>query len=673
MSETEAVEVEPVPVTKDPTLVNGENGPHPPEIQNGQLGKQTIDMSNGVGHDMNDVVEPVNGNMNGQDDETDLMEDDDLPPPPEVVSDLPPPPPSGVQEDVIIDEQVDEIGVEKVNNEVEELESAAPAVSSEVDNLVDLSEDIGGAVGVDNVELKPAMDISDEELVSDSGLKDEVDPEGQENKENEAVEQQAEAPLVDLGVSESVQEQVDEAEIPVVPEPTEPLVPVSYQMVNIETENIPEAGSLEQPVEDVGSSIEPEIIEEPVQESESVIEAKNEPEIEPMPEPEPQSVPVSEPTDKILEPEKVVEQSEPANEVQQIPEVNITQEEEEEPAVEQSQVGYAEPDIIVDNKPMEDELQGEEEPPPPPPPLEEETPPPPPPLDENVPLKRDRRSGGSTPNKQSPSKEIVTPTAPVVVETVKEQEMIQQEPEVIPVAEPVATPQKAVEKPPETVPTPVIPPVEDLSPPGSPSTVSEPALSEVGQGEPAEPHPSVSAQVSQKINKKNFKNKIKFGVDLVEAALKQLSFLNNVNRESGLYEEWLFKRAIRRYEAFWLPMAAEHKKECLAAPLDIEWVWHCHMLAPLAYETDSKNLVGLIVEHKLMSEKDRTKALEKSKKYWVTKYPNEPFEIDLVYKEKEPEVEVPAEPVQPGEGDTATETQAESGQEEQTGNKFRWH
>ena len=671
MSETEAVEVEPVPVTKDPTLVNGENGPHPPEIQNGQLGKQTIDMSNGVGHDMNDVVEPVNGNMNGQDDETDLMEDDDLPPPPEVVSDLPPPPPTGVQEDVIIDEQVDEIGVEKVNNEVEELESAAPAVSSEVDNLVDLSEDIGGAVGVDNVELKPAMDISDEELVSDSGLKDEVDPEGQENKENEAVEQQAEVPLVDLGVSESVQEQVDEAEIPVVPEPTEPLVPVSYQMVNTETENIPEAGSLEQPVEDVGSLIEPEIIEEPVQESESVIEAKNEPEIEPMPEPEPQSIPVSEPTDKILEPEKVVEQSEPANEVQQIPEVNITQEEEEEPAVEQSQVGYAEPDIIVDNKPMEDELQGEEEPPPPPPPLEEETPPPPPPLDENVPLKRDRRSGGSTPNKQSPSKEIVTPTAPVVVETVKEQEMIQQEPEVIPVAEPVATPQKAVEKPPETVPTPVIPPVEDLSPPGSPSTVSEPALSDVGQGEPAEPHPSVSPQVSQKINKKNFKNKIKFGVDLVEAALKQLSFLNNVNRESGLYEEWLFKKAIRRYEAFWLPMAAEHKKECLAAPLDIEWVWHCHMLAPLAYESDSKNLVGLIVEHKLMSEKDRTKALEKSKKYWVTKYPNEPFEIDLVYKEKEPEVEVPAEPVQPGEGDTATETQAESGQEEQTGNKFR--
>jgi len=50
---------------------------------------------------------------------------------------------------------------------------------------------------------------------------------------------------------------------------------------------------------------------------------------------------------------------------------------------------------------------------------------------------------------------------------------------------------------------------------------------------------------------------------------------------------------------FWLPLAAKHNREVLSAPLDIEWVWHCHMLSPRAYAADCERLVGVVVDHTL--------------------------------------------------------------------------
>ena len=48
----------------------------------------------------------------------------------------------------------------------------------------------------------------------------------------------------------------------------------------------------------------------------------------------------------------------------------------------------------------------------------------------------------------------------------------------------------------------------------------------------------------------------------------------------------------RRYEMLWLPLVAANFKRSkeLAAPLDIAWVWHVHMLSPEAYAAVSSSL-----------------------------------------------------------------------------------
>lgn len=716
MSETDPA-LEPVPVTKDTTVVNG-NGdidlpPPDPELTNG-VNKPVMDLSNSVndsevngdhiasGVDHVPVNGDLNGDMEGVSNEQDLLGADDLPPPPPAVApELPPPPPmsdnvdlmmcdnDGLESSVdpVLDPNVDAVGDTNVDNigesNVDQLgepivdqapepivdeipeSSVDPIPETSVDSVPDSTVDpvLESSVDPDVVDdqcvdendelmnvsdteevkegessnvllpevAKVVEDVSEEELVSDGGLQDEVEIQTQ-NQVNEDEEQigevQDEGTSVDTGFSEAPVEE------PTAPTPAPPETPAV-----MEPEVQPE------PVQDV---VEPEVeVDKEEAVSEPVLEA-------PHSEPEP-------PTNV-----EVVESEQPP--------VSVA---ESEP-VQQQQVGYAEPDIIVDNKPAEEV----ETPPPPPPPLVDETPPPPPPsLDESIPLRR--VSGGSSPSKESNlSLETPSPMNVAVVPPQPEQTKVQEEPSAVEPtmpAQPVAPVKAEAQEPqsvPPTQPIAVVAPQVHTEPGVSPQT--SPPASPPGSPSSAsvegDAQPVTSPQVSQKINKKNFKNKIKFGVDLVEASLKQLNFLRTVNNNSGLYEEWLFKKAIRRYEAFWLPLAAEHKKECLAAPLDIEWVWHCHMLAPVAYESDCKKIAGLLVDHKVMNEKDRTKTLEKSKKYWTAKYPKEPFEIELVYREKalEEPAEVKAEETQQATADDSAKAteEAETKETEQKGRKI---
>ena len=79
----------------------------------------------------------------------------------------------------------------------------------------------------------------------------------------------------------------------------------------------------------------------------------------------------------------------------------------------------------------------------------------------------------------------------------------------------------------------------------------------------------------------------------------------------------------------WLPLAAKHTKGTILPPLDIHWVWHCHLLSPIAYRADCESLVGGVVPHK-MEENDAYKAaLLEAAKLWKDAYPNEPFQIQL--------------------------------------------
>lgn len=85
-----------------------------------------------------------------------------------------------------------------------------------------------------------------------------------------------------------------------------------------------------------------------------------------------------------------------------------------------------------------------------------------------------------------------------------------------------------------------------------------------------------------------------------------------------------------RYELFWLPMLAHSPvTEEIAAPLDIAWVWHVHMLSPISYEKDCSEVVSTLVDHKVLVGNKRERGLEKARVLWKQLYPSEPFEVDL--------------------------------------------
>ena len=92
-----------------------------------------------------------------------------------------------------------------------------------------------------------------------------------------------------------------------------------------------------------------------------------------------------------------------------------------------------------------------------------------------------------------------------------------------------------------------------------------------------------------------------------------------------------------RYELFWLPLLAQNATRTekwfialnIAAPLDIAWVWHVHMLSPVSYQRDCNEIVAALVDHKILVGEQRYKGLVKARALWEKLYPEEPFEVDL--------------------------------------------
>jgi hypothetical protein len=120
-------------------------------------------------------------------------------------------------------------------------------------------------------------------------------------------------------------------------------------------------------------------------------------------------------------------------------------------------------------------------------------------------------------------------------------------------------------------------------------------------------------------------------IDLVQASINEAYFLSRVN-ESGrfLFEENVLENAIRRYETCWLPMQAKNPNLELIPPLDVHFIWHCHMLRPLSYRKDCISIVGTVVDHKVFSnEKLNDNEIRNcAKKTWQEFIPTEPYDFD---------------------------------------------
>ena len=120
-----------------------------------------------------------------------------------------------------------------------------------------------------------------------------------------------------------------------------------------------------------------------------------------------------------------------------------------------------------------------------------------------------------------------------------------------------------------------------------------------------------------------------FSVDLKAQAVYQIDFLEAVEGLQKLKKPHILARSVYRYEKYWLPLAASYPNEYLSAPLDIEWVWHCHMLSPRVYSKDCLAIVNTIVNHTLRSKKEYQKALTRSRELWARHWGSkEPFTLN---------------------------------------------
>jgi hypothetical protein len=112
-------------------------------------------------------------------------------------------------------------------------------------------------------------------------------------------------------------------------------------------------------------------------------------------------------------------------------------------------------------------------------------------------------------------------------------------------------------------------------------------------------------------------NSYSFSIDLVSAAKYQINFLKKIDRNGNLYEGEYFERALYRYEVIWLPMLQKHNyDEKLIAPIDVEWIWHVHMLCPTQYIEDMKSIANFVPNHRLKSEQEIQHYYQFSKQKW---------------------------------------------------------
>ena len=119
---------------------------------------------------------------------------------------------------------------------------------------------------------------------------------------------------------------------------------------------------------------------------------------------------------------------------------------------------------------------------------------------------------------------------------------------------------------------------------------------------------------------------ITFSIDLIQGALNQLEFLKDISTKSSkLHSTEIINRAVYRYERYWLPLCLKNKYEDqeklfkLYPPMDVAWLWHCHMLSPTEYKKDCEIICGRLIDHVYMSKEERVSKQTCTKLLWEEK------------------------------------------------------
>ncbi|OMO98634.1 hypothetical protein CCACVL1_04137 [Corchorus capsularis] len=128
---------------------------------------------------------------------------------------------------------------------------------------------------------------------------------------------------------------------------------------------------------------------------------------------------------------------------------------------------------------------------------------------------------------------------------------------------------------------------------------------------------------------------IRFGVDLVAAARRNIGFLRSVYESQWLHQRATIVEAIRRYDEVWMPLISDltvvgSKPPMVLPPFDVEWVWFCHTLNPVGYRKYCESRFSkLIGKPAIFNEENEEYALMRCREIWVQRFPSEPFENEV--------------------------------------------
>ena len=75
-------------------------------------------------------------------------------------------------------------------------------------------------------------------------------------------------------------------------------------------------------------------------------------------------------------------------------------------------------------------------------------------------------------------------------------------------------------------------------------------------------------------------------LNLLQSAHAYFDFIQKLSFNPHLFHPKVVQYAIYRYQAYWLPFAAKHSNQILAAPVDIELIWVVHILNRESYKRD---------------------------------------------------------------------------------------
>ncbi|CAF5015459.1 unnamed protein product [Rotaria sp. Silwood1] len=115
--------------------------------------------------------------------------------------------------------------------------------------------------------------------------------------------------------------------------------------------------------------------------------------------------------------------------------------------------------------------------------------------------------------------------------------------------------------------------------------------------------------------------------DLKQAVLDHLSYLKEYYDHPEHFQKQSREYAVYRYETFWLPFIAENADLDIVPPLDVLFVWHSHMLAPIAYASDCERLFGRIIPHRIRTRSPQL--IKLSEQLWTKKYNRTmPYHLD---------------------------------------------